>query len=217
MNDLCVAPIIEGHGENEAIGILLRRIAGELSHVSLALVRPFRLPKGKLLPGRPGARRINHDELGRALNTAFTLLKYAAPSARRFALLLFDADDDLPCDLAPRVLAAAQQLRSDLDLACVIARREYETWFVAAAESLGKFLHLRADDMAAAADPEGRLPGARPHGEKWISDRFRGVSYQKTVDQAKLTAAMDLSRCRERSPSFDKLCRELELRGAKSS
>lgn len=212
MTGLCVAPIIEGHGEVEAVGILLRRIAAELAYVPIQVVRPFRLPRGKLLPGRTGDRRIDGQELRRALDTASTLLKYADSSARRFAILMCDADEDLPCEIAPRILAEARVVRADLDLACVIARREYETWFIAAAESLVKYLSLRPGDEVVAADPEGRLSGDRPRGEKWVSDRFRGPSYQKTVDQAKLTGAMDLALCRARSPSFDKLCREIQRR-----
>jgi len=206
---LCVAPIIEGHGEVEAVGILLRRIAAELLDVTIEVVRPFRLPRGKLLPGRPGARRVDDQELGRALDTASTLLKYASPHGHKFALLLCDADEDLPCGLAPRVLATARRVRGDLDLACVMARREYEAWFIAAADSLTRFLSLRAGDESAWAAPD-------EHGEKWISDHFRGVSYQKTVDQAKLTGAMDLTLGRARSPSFNKLCRELQRRSESS-
>ena len=205
MKHLCVAPIIEGHGEVDAVRILLPRIASELVGVTLEVVRPFRLPRGKLLPGRTGARRIDEQELARALDTASTLLKHANSRAQRFALLLCDADEDLPCELAPRIVAAAQKVRGDLDLACVMARREYEAWFIAAAESLTRHLSLRPGDGAASAEPER-------HGEKWISDRFRGVSYQKTVDQAKLTAAMDLELCRARSRSFAKLCREISSR-----
>lgn len=207
MTHLCVAPIIEGHGETEAVGILLRRIAAEVLGVTLDVVKPFRLPRGKLLPGRPGVRRLNQHELARALDTASISLKYATPHARHLALLLCDADEDLPCELAPQLLAVARQVRGDLDLVCVMARREYEAWFIAAAESLTKHLLLRAGDEAAAATPER-------HGEKWISDRFRGASYQKTVDQPKLTAAMDLALCQARSPSFAKLIRELRARSA---
>lgn len=205
MRHLCVAPIIEGHGETEAVGVLLRRIAAEVLGATIEVVKPFRLPRGKLLPGRTGARRLNLDELGRALNTASVALKYATPNARRFALLLCDADEDLACELAPQILAGAREARGDLDLICVLARREYETWFVAAAESLTTHLLLRPGDELAAADPEH-------HSEKWISARFRGPSYRKTVDQVKLTAAMDLGLCRARSPSFAKLIRELERR-----
>jgi predicted ATPase len=38
------------------------------------------------------------------------------------------------------------------------------------------------------------------------------VKYSETIDQPAMTADMDLSLCRRRSPSFDKLCRELEKR-----
>lgn len=205
MNNLCVAPIIEGHGETDAVGILLRRVAAELLGVTIEVVKPFRLPRGKLLPGSTGARRINQDELARALNTASVSLKYATTQARQLALILCDADEDLACELAPQILAGGRQVRGDLDLICVMARREYEAWFIAAAESLTKYLLLGTGDEVAAADPECR-------GEKWISDRFRGASYQKTVDQAKLTAAMDLGLCEARSPSFAKLVRELRRR-----
>ncbi len=204
MMHLCVAPIIEGHGETDAVGVLLRRIAAELLGITIEVVKPFRLPRGKLLPGRPGARRLNPHELSRALDTACISLKYSTPNARRLALLLCDADEDLACELAPQVLSVAGKVRSDLDLICVMARREYETWFIAASESLERYLLLRPGDALVAADPEA-------YGEKWISDRFRGPSYQKTVDQAKLTAAMDLALC-ERSSSFAKLVRELRKR-----
>jgi len=36
--------------------------------------------------------------------------------------------------------------------------------------------------------------------------------YAETIDQVRLTTAMDLNLCRSRSKSFDKLCRELEKR-----
>lgn len=120
-------------------------------------------------------------------------------------LFLLDADDAPACRLGPSFLATAQALRSDLDISIVLAAPEYETWFVAAAESLGRFLRL--GDDATPADPEkSRLR------KGWIEQRFRGIKYSETVDQPALTKAMDLSLCRGRSSSFDKLCRELEKR-----
>jgi len=56
-------------------------------------------------------------------------------------------------------------------------------------------------------------------GKKWLQDRMplrhdqrRRQSYKETVDQIKLTNKLDLALCRRNSPSFDKLCRELEKR-----
>ncbi|HEU5118811.1 MAG TPA: DUF4276 family protein, partial [Isosphaeraceae bacterium] len=93
------------------------------------------------------------------------------------------------------------------DVACVLANPEYETWFVAAAESLRAYLRL-ADDETIPDDPE-----ALRMRKAWISQRFPGpLHYQETRDQPSMTRAMDLSLCRSRSASFDKLCRELEQR-----
>ena len=101
-------------------------------------------------------------------------------------------------------MALARQIRADADVSCVIANIEYETWFVAAAESLDEFLSLE-DGSAIPVDPEH----AR-HGKGWIQKRFRGPGYSETADQPRMTQAMDLALCRQRSPSFDKLCRELK-------
>jgi hypothetical protein len=121
-------------------------------------------------------------------------------------LILLDADDDPPCQLGPQLLAIARGARTDTDVACVIAQVEYETWFVAAAESLARKGRLRL--------APGEAPPARPEearsGAAWVQKHFVGIRYSKTVDQPALTRDMDLAACRERSPSFDKLCRDLQ-------
>ena len=122
----------------------------------------------------------------------------------KLILILLDADDDLPCELGPKVLQLAYSARSDHNISCVIANVEYETWFVAAADSLSQFLSLKEGESAP-TDPESDRCG-----KGWIKTRFQGIKYSKTVDQPKLTAHMDLSMCRRRCPSFDKLCRDLE-------
>lgn len=92
-------------------------------------------------------------------------------------------------------------------MAVVFAEIEYETWFVAAAESLGGFLEV--GDRPIPENPE-----AQRAGKGWIQEYYSrpGRSYSEPVDQPAMTASMDLSLCRRRSPSFDKLCRELEQR-----
>jgi hypothetical protein len=91
-------------------------------------------------------------------------------------------------------------------MACVLANVEYETWFAAAAESLTKYLDLPAGFTASESPEDAR------HGKAWVKHYFRGTKYSETQDQPGMTAAMDLALCRRRSPSFDKLCRELEQR-----
>ncbi len=79
------------------------------------------------------------------------------------------------------------------------------TWFAAACTSLEEYLDLSRGSLPQEPERE-RL------GKAWIQKRFRGTSYSETIDQPKLTSRMDLAACRRRSPSFDKLCRELEKR-----
>ena len=124
-------------------------------------------------------------------------------------LILLDSDKDPPCVLAPKLLKDATQNRSDVDMSCVLANVEYETWFVAASSSLVAFLDLPAE---VPEDPE-----AQRLGKAWIERHFRGTKYSETLDQPAMTRKMDLGLCRERSRSFDKLCRELASRLTGSS
>lgn len=191
-----MVPIVEGHGEWACVRILLQRVWSELLGGDfLEVLQPIRGSRGKLL---------QKDELERRVKLA--ALKLRASELPGFLLVLLDADEDLPCELAPTLLKRAQDAHADLDVVCVLANPEYETWFVAAAESLEDFLDLE-DGETLSEDPE--KDGLK---KAWIESRFRGLRYSETVDQPRMTAAMDLELCRSRSPSFDKLCRELRTR-----
>lgn len=199
MSRLHVAPIVEGHGEVESIRILLCRIWDEIvGGEFIGVMRPIRVPRGKI---------VKKPELRRAILLArMNLQDVREPEDPRLVLVLMDADDDPPCVLGPRLYSEAQEDQPPMNIACVIANVEYETWFVAAAESLTEFLHLDA----AGSIPDD--PESERAGKGWIQRRFRGTKYSETVDQPRMTDKMDLSVCRERAPSFDKLCRELEKR-----
>jgi hypothetical protein len=55
-------------------------------------------------------------------------------------LVLLDADDDCPAEYGPLLLARAQAARPDKQVSVVLANREFEAWFLAAAPSLaGQF------------------------------------------------------------------------------
>ena len=193
---------MEGHGEYNAIRILLWRIWSEhLGGEYVDVLAPVRTRRNKI---------VRDDELKRVLELAVSKLREEIGDDS-MVLLLLDADDDLPCVLGPDLLRRAQRIRSDADIACVIANVNYETWFVAAADSLLKFLALPAD-FSIPYDPEGDR-----QGKGWVKQRFRKGQYSPRVDQAKMTQAMDLTLCRQRSPSFDKLCRELEARLERSA
>jgi len=198
LSRLRIAPIVEGHGEDNAVRILLQRVWTELLDGKyVEVLKPIRGSKFKLVKAR---------ELARAVDLAVLKLKASASRDPRMVLILLDADEDPPCELGPRLLGIAREHRSDMDISCVIAKVEYETWFIAAARSLPDYLDLSRDETL----PEA--PEAAGLGKAWIQRRFKGVKYSETVDQPAMTSAMDLAQCRLRSPSFDKLCRDLHVR-----
>jgi Domain of unknown function (DUF4276) len=203
LSRLRVVPIVEGQGEDNSVRTLLERVWYEL--LGGEYIEVLKALRGKRL------KLVNEQELERALDLAVSKLRAKHSDDPTMVLILLDADSDLPCILGPQLLARARDLRSDADISCVIVNEEYETWFVAAAESLTAFMDL-ARGPAVPEDPE------RTHQrKKWVQDRFRGIRYKPAADQPRMTQAMNLALCRQRSPSFDKLCRELEARLERST
>lgn len=191
-----VAPIVEGHGEYESVRTLISRVWSEiLAGEYVDVLRPIRQPRSKL---------VREADLQRAVKLAAAkLASVVEPTDRGHILLLLDAHDDAPCQLGPRLLEWMTNAASRDAVSCVVANVEYETWFVGAAESLHEFLDRGPADSAIALPEQARA------GKRWIETRFRGPKYSETIDQVRMTAAMDMTICRERCPSFDKLCREL--------
>lgn len=201
MVGLRVASIVEGHGEVDAVPILLERIWYELllQNSPLQWLRPIRQPRDRLV-------RNKDEALTRAIELAAAKLRQAVAgqaATSELILLILDADEDPPCILGPRLQNAAGAARPDQNITCVLAQVEFESWFVAAAESLGELLDL--DRAYLPPDNQERTD----LGKAWIQRHFRGPKYSESVDQARLTARLDLATCRAHSPSFDKLCREI--------
>jgi len=178
--------LVEGHGESYAAPILVRRVAEALG-VACVVRSVLRQPRSTII--KPG-------ELERAV----TLLGNKVGDGGA-VLVLIDADDDPECTLGPALLGRAMTARPDRRVGVVLAVREYEAWFLAAAESLRGRRGLPAD-----LEPP-LTPEAFRDAKGWLGDRMlRG--YSPTADQPALTDLFDLEQAR-RSPSFDKLVREL--------
>ena len=117
--------------------------------------------------------------------------------------ILLDGDDDCPAQLGPELLSRALQARSDLPIAVVLAKYEFEAWFLAAAKSLRGQRGLK-NNLQPPNNPEG-IRGAK----EWLSQRREGTgTYSPTVDQPGLTARFDLAQARH-ADSFDKCYRDI--------
>jgi hypothetical protein len=181
-----VGLLVEGHGEFYAAPILVRRVADFLGKPCVV----------RSVLRQPRSTIIKEGELERAV----TLLGNKVGTGGA-VLVLIDGDDDAACTVGPALLARAQAARPDRRVGVVLAVREYEAWFLAAAESLRGRRGLPID-LEAPAVPEGVRDV-----KGWLGVRMpRG--YSPTADQPALTDLFDLELARN-SPSFAKLVREL--------
>ncbi|MCB9831681.1 MAG: DUF4276 family protein [Planctomycetes bacterium] len=181
--------IVEGHGEVKALPALIRRIAREVGEAEVAVSSPIRGKRNKLL---------KEGELERLVELA------ARQTSDGGILILLDADDDCPKQLAGALLQRARSARSDREIRVVIAKHEFEAWFLAGAESLAGICGL-PETLEAPEDPE-----ALRDAKGWLRKKMPPERcYSETVDQKELVGHLDLDLARRRSPSFAKLCRDL--------
>jgi hypothetical protein len=183
--------VVEGHGEVESVPVLIRRIAQELDPgLDVVIPHPVRVTKSKLLKA---------SELERAAGLA--ALNAGVDGG---VLVVLDSDEECPAELGPELLGRVRMARPDIPSAVVLARREFESWFLASAESLRGRRGLPGD-LEAPGQPE-EITGAK----EWLSSRIPSGTYASTVDQAPLTNALDFALAR-RAQSFDKCYREIAL------
>jgi len=187
-----VVAVVEGHGEVSAVPELLRRLAAAIDpNRAVHVHQPVRGPRSKLV--RP-------EDASRYLELAVRKLD----GARGAVLVLFDADDDCAATLGPKMLTAYCNVRREVSLSVVLAVAEFESWFLASAESLRGRRGL-PDDLVLPPQPEGIR-----NAKGWLQQRrIDGLAYSSTTDQPALAAVFDLELARRNSPSFDKLWRDV--------
>jgi hypothetical protein len=188
--DLCC--IIEGHGESQAVPVLVRRIQQDLRpDIQLNVLSPIRVSRHKI---------VKAHELERAIELA---ARQSRPP--RAILILVDADDDPPCTLGPELLKRAKAARPDVSIGVVLAKSEFETWFLAAIESLSGRRGLPVD-----LRPIPSVESIRDAKGKLKSLVQGSLVYSPIPDQPALAAIFDMALARTRSDSFNKCWREIE-------
>lgn len=183
--------IVEGDGEVRALPLLLRRIAEwRMPGVYVDVPMPIRVQKDRLLNRR--------DQFVRYL-----LLAREKAGLDGHVLLLLDADDDCPKDMAAALQSQASLVIPDRKVSVVLANREFEAWFIASAQSLVGVRGFAPGPEDLHADAE------RPRDAKgWMGSRMPS-GYGETTDQPAFAACLDVALAHERSRSFRKLCKEL--------
>lgn len=188
-----IASIVEGDGEVAALPVLLRRL-------------------NEWRPGRGYAQalppiRVHRDRFIRRDDEFRKRLSLAAAKCGEhgWILVVLDADDDCPATLAAELYQRAKQHVPHRRLSVVLAKREYEAWFIAAARSLDGRRGFRCpdevpDDAESPRDAKG-----------WLRRNMEAGTYSEVLDQPAFTAHFDLQRAFDNSRSFRKLCKEWQL------
>src|SRR4051794_16364435 len=110
MSRLRIAPIVEGHGEDVSLRMLLQRIGSELFDAYIEVIRPIRGKRMKL---------VQLGDLERNIGHALHRLQKVESEDPAVILVLLDADNDLPCQLGPAILDMSKVARRDVDIFCV--------------------------------------------------------------------------------------------------
>jgi len=187
---LNIASIVEGHGEVEALPILVRRILTEADPGRSAnICRPIRKPRDTLL--RPGELEKATELAARKINRAGAIL------------IVLDSEGEPPCQLGPQLLGRAQSVAANLPVRLVLAHCEWEAWYLAAASSLSGHRGLNSP-LVPPFDPEA-IRGAK----EWLRKNMSpSRTYSETIDQPAYANRFDLQAARN-APSFAKLCRDI--------
>ena len=127
---------------------------------------------GVLISTIVGDSLLSVEEVKGALIKPQGLEKDIEVAARRYPgasgiLVLIDADRDCPAILGPELLRRASSARPDLRIGVVVAKCEYEAWFIAAFRSVSAHadVHLKS---APTRSPEEIL-GAK----QWLAKHMR--------------------------------------------
>jgi hypothetical protein len=163
-----IQPIVEGHGEVPAVPILLRRLRDLSGIFQIEINRPIRATRSQL---------VREDTLKQRIDLALLQEHCGA------ILIVFDADDDCPYELAPKIHRWANEQSGAVPAVIVMANREYEAWFLASIESLRGKRGIRNDALR---HPTPEAPrAAKAHLEERM---IEGATYSETIDQPALTA-----------------------------
>lgn len=187
-----IACIVEGDGEESALPVLVSRIVTELC--------PGFWARAYIATNFHGRDRFQDE--GMVKRAVFNAAGRVGSGGA--VLILRDADDDCPVLGAATLSKWAHEARSDVHVSVVIAKHEYEAWFIAAAESLRghRGVHPQLEPHP---DPE-----SISDAKGWLTrNMVRGQPYNPTTHQASFSQKFDLELARERSPSFGKLCRDI--------
>ena len=189
-----IVPVVEGAGDVAALPGLLGRILWEMYDRTDIIVAQGR--SGVVnANGRQNLERNLEKFLGHAQNK---------PECDAI-LVLLDADDDCPIDLAQGLLERGKQLGLTSPVEIVCAHRSYESWFLASLDTIKGQRGIGDTAVLSQASEDVSSP------KQWLTDQMPpGQAYKETIHQASLSRSIDIVEAHKNSRSFRRLCHALE-------
>jgi hypothetical protein len=180
-----IATIVEGESEVQSVPVLLRRILGRLARPDVNVAKPFRVHRNRV---------VKEGELERAIIQVIRSRENVAG-----LLIILDADDDPAARLESELRERCNRA-TELPCRVVVAVREFESWLLAAKESLRGERGIRPDALPP-ENPES-IRGAK---ERLTANMDNHRRYVEIDDQPALVEKMDFEAAKTRCPSFEKL------------
>jgi hypothetical protein len=191
--------VVEGHGEIEAARTLIDKLWRDLRLPPIFWEIPKRAPHS-VLKTRAGVERMCELLRSRKDCNAALLLRDA------------DDDDDCPAKNGPATASWIASLHLPFPTAVVLARREYEAWFLPSlAKMAGKRVPSGATLQRTVYDGDFE---ERRGVKEWLSKNLfpKNMRYKETLDQVALTQMVDFALLRSANlRSFGTLERALKF------
>ena len=192
-----IVPIVEGKGEEIALPNLLYKLLHGLGRYDIQVATPRNANGGSNLKRVGG---LEH----------FVQAAIKEPDCAAL-LVLLDADADCPKMLARHFADRVLSIGASFPTAIVLAKCEYEAWFLASLETL--------TNRVPGKEQSGLLPNStftgdiesKPGVKEWLSKQFPpGRSYKHTEHQLLFTQKIDIELAKANSRSFRRLSHAVE-------
>ena len=188
-----IIPFVEGHGDTQALPILIRRILHDTVAEKLAS-NPVHIPD---------AWRVGHQHKLLASGGAewIRLLNAVARDGASAVLLVLDGDrlgTQCPGDAARSLAASAKNCGAGarFSVGVVFAMQEMESWFIADAEALiGSGTSHAGRRGKKIPFPDGDLEKIPRDAKRWLSENMPG-GYKPTIHQSDFARLLNIQKVR---------------------
>lgn len=190
MKERSIIAIVEGHGEENAVPSLIRRILFERFGIYDIGIGESKVTKSK----------------GRLIRKLEEFIGHAVKDGCSAILVLVDADEGCPVELASSLARRAAAMNAQVPIAIVCAKSEYETWLICSlSESEGDGIRQNLGLQSSVVCPENAESIRNAKG--WLTGQMpRNRAYNPTSDQDVLTHYIAIDLVLKKSRSFRRLC-----------